>query len=319
MNSEDFIGQERIVRRLRQLYEGAQRQGQVPPHTLIVGRPGAGKSTLSLRVKTLPRIGAFHHVHCTRRMREAEMVRLLVSLDPGDVLYLDELQELRREAAMVLLPALEEGKLPGARTPGESSPMTMMYLAEFSVLAATSRPSELRLELRERFEPCLELEPYSLDQIQTILVRRGRSSFDLDLTPAAARLMAGVCKFTPRRAIQHLKHMAFIATDGEVDEAFAREYLRDSGIDPESGLTALEQRYLVALLVRGNRPALTNTMRTLLGVHLEHLKEELDAHLVALDLVEIGRGRVLTPRGQVLAQRFAPQHEAQPAGQESSS
>src|ERR671921_1152153 len=199
----EYIGQERVKETLQIFIDAAKQRGESLDHVLLYGPPGLGKTTLaaiiavemgvSLRVTSGPAIE-----------RQGDLVSILTNLQPGDVLFIDEIHRLNRVVEEVLYPAMEDfavdiiiGKGPAART-------MRINLPRFTLIGATTRLALLTGPLRDRFGSVLRLDFYS-DHAMEEIVQRSAAVLDVPISEEGAKAIALRSRGTPRVANRLLK------------------------------------------------------------------------------------------------------------------
>lgn len=170
LSLDEYIGQEKVKRNLRVYIQAAKERGDALDHVLFYGPPGLGKTTLAgviaselgvnLKVTSGPAIE-----------KPGEMAAILNNLSEGDVLFVDEIHRLNRQVEEVLYPAMEDYQIDVMIGKGAGARSIRLELPKFTLVGATTRAGLLSAPLRDRFGVVSHLEYYSVDELQTIIIR----------------------------------------------------------------------------------------------------------------------------------------------------
>ena len=291
---DDFVGQDRVRRQLELVLAGARKRGQSADHVLLSGAPGLGKTTLAAIVAA--EVGAqFRATSGPAIERPGDLAAILTGLEPGDVLFVDEVHRLPRTVEEVLYPAMEDfqldivvGKGPGARS-------IRLDLPRFTLVGATTRTGLISAPLRDRFGFAAQLEHYEVAELLTIVVRSA-GLLGVRLDDAGAAEIASRSRGTPRianRLLRRVRDYAEVEADGAVDLAVARAALEVFDVD-ELGLDRLDRRVLEALVDRfGGGPVGLTTLATAVSEESDTLEDAVEPFLLRCGLL------TRTPRGRV--------------------
>src|SRR3954453_3249212 len=194
----DFVGQERVKEQLAIALDAAKARGEALDHLLLAGPPGLGKTSLAQIVRRELGVG-IRQVAGPALERKGDMAAILTSLEPRDVLFIDEIHRINRAIEEILYPALEDFRLdiivgqgPGART-------LTLDLPPFTLIGATTRTGLLTTPLRDRFGMTFRLGYYDTDQLGAIVSRSARI-LGVEIDTQAAAEIAGRARGTPRIA-----------------------------------------------------------------------------------------------------------------------
>jgi Holliday junction DNA helicase RuvB len=306
---EGFIGQSKPKRVLEILCRAAKRKGTCPPHVLLSGPPGLGKTTLA-RIVAEEMGSRLVEVVASNLQSTEQMARHLTKLKPQDVLFIDEIHGLSRGVEEVLYAALEDGRIPivqsgydnlmkslGIGGGGKSQPTTAMVdLPPFTCIGATTLSGLVSDPLRSRFVQVLQLEPYSDAELQTIVLNAA-AAMGFDVSPVVALEIAVRSRATARTAIGNLRWFAEYCegTGSPPDLPAIGESFALKEVDA-NGLTKLDRSYLT-VLVEANAPLGVSTLAASIGEGEDNLLQAVEPFLIRKGYVrKTGRGRVATRR-----------------------
>jgi Holliday junction DNA helicase RuvB len=313
---DEFVGQARTREQLGVVLESARRRGLPPDHLLFSGPPGLGKTSLAAIVAV--ELGAGFRVTSGPALERAgDLAAILTGLEPGDVLFVDEVHRLPRAVEEVLYPAMEDfqidvvlGKGPGARS-------LRLDLPRFTLVAATTRTGLITSPLRDRFGFAARLDYYGAGDLRAI-VTRSASILGVAIDKAGAEVLAGRSRGTPRianRLLRRVRDFAEVRADGRVDVAIAEAALELFEVD-RLGLDKLDLALLRVLCERfGGAPVGRATLAVSVGEEPDTVEDVAEPYLLQLGFLQrTPRGRVATPAafahlGMPLPRAAAPQPE----------
>ena len=293
---DEYINQDTVKGKLRIQVEAAKRRGEPLEHVALYGPPGVGKTSLAnvmahelgvpIRITSGPAIE-----------RAGDLAAILTNLQPGEILFIDEIHRLPRVVEEVLYPAMDVyqldiviGKGPGART-------LRLPLPRFTLVGATTRIGRLSSPLRDRFGATYKLDHFATDALEKV-VRRSARILGIEIEPAAAHEIARRSRGTPRIANRWLKRVrdfAEVRHDGVVTLAVAREALAALEVD-DKGLDAVDRTLLAAIVEKfSGGPVGLETLAAALSEDAETIEDVYEPYLMQEGyLKRTPRGRVAT-------------------------
>lgn len=297
---DEYIGQQHIKKNLSVLIGAAKERGHNPEHVLFYGPPGLGKTTLAHVIAR--EVGANIKITSGPSIeRVGDLAAILTNLQPGDMLFIDEIHRLNKTIEEVLYPVMETGKLDIMIGKGPSARTVQLDLPPFTLLGATTRFGMLSAPLRSRFSGgAFRLEFYTQDEIATIINRSARI-LGINLPEIATTRIAERSRQTPRIANYLLRRVRDYAQmhkkdiDGHsVEEAFSMLGLDAEGLGPQD-ITLLK----IITEKFNNGPVGIKNLATALGEDEGTIEDVVEPYLIQLGLIErTQRGRILTEKGK---------------------
>ena len=296
----DFVGQERVKEQLAIALEAAKARGEALDHVLLVGPPGLGKTTLAQIVRHELGVG-LRTVAGPALERKADMAAILTSLEPRDVLFVDEIHRVNRAIEEILYPALEDFRMDIVVGQGPAARTLSLDLPNFTLVGATTRTGLLTTPLRDRFGMTYRLDLYEPAEL-TLIVRRSARILDVPIEDEAAAEIAGRSRGTPRianRILRRVRDVAQVRHEGSITTDVAQEALALLEVDA-LGLERTDRELLRAIVERfDGGPVGLSTLAVALGEEQDTIEDVYEPYLLRLGLLQrTPRGRTVTSAGR---------------------
>lgn len=295
---DDFVGQEKVRERLLLAVEAARVRGggEALDHVLLSGPPGLGKTTLCYILAQAMGV----RVHATSGPvidKPSDLAGMLTGLNPGDILFIDEIHRLNRVVEEILYPAMEDYAIDIIVGKGPSANSIRLDLPKFTLIGATTRAGQLSSPLRDRFGVSLRLELYKPEELKRI-VTRSATLFGMQIDPEGASEIASRSRGTPRianRILRRVRDFAQVYYDGVITKQAADHALDRLQID-ELGLDRIDHRMLRAIIENyGGGPVGLETLAATIGEEAVTLEDVYEPYLMQIGfLTRTPRGRCVT-------------------------
>ena len=293
----DFSGQQKVVENLEVFVEAAKYRGEPLDHTLLHGPPGLGKTTLSNIIANELGVG-FKITSGPVLDKPGDLAGILTSLEPRDVLFIDEIHRLSPVVEEYLYSAMEDYRIDIMIDKGPSARYIQIDLNPFTLVGATTRSGLLTAPLRARFGINLHLEYYGPEMLQKI-IKRSAMILKVPIDDDAAIEIARRSRGTPRIAnalLRRVRDFAQVKGNGRIDRDIARLSLSALNID-QYGLDEIDNKILLTIIdkFRGG-PVGVSTIATAIGEDTGTVEEVYEPYLIMEGFIKrTQRGRMVTP------------------------
>lgn len=298
---QDYIGQAQVREQMQIFISAAQKRGESLDHILIFGPPGLGKTTLAHIIAQEMRV-SLRQTSGPVLDKAGDLAALLTNLQPGDVLFIDEIHRLSPVIEEILYPAMEDRQLDIMIGEGPAARSIKLDLPAFTLVGATTRAGLLTSPLRDRFGIVQRLEFYSVSELQQILYRSAKI-FDISIDESGALEIARRSRGTPRianRLLRRVRDYAQIKANRHIDEAIADYALSALGID-HAGFDNMDRALLKAIMEKfNNGPVGIDSLAAALSEERGTLEDVVEPYLIQQGfLMRTARGRVVTDKARL--------------------
>jgi Holliday junction DNA helicase RuvB len=291
---DDYVGQDELKRNLRVFIEAAKARSEALDHVLFHGSPGLGKTSLAhilaneLKVNINSTSGPVIE-------RPGDLAAILTSLQPRDVLFIDEVHRLNHVVEEILYPAMEDFQLDIIIGQGPSARTMKIPLPPFTLVGATTRAGLLTPPLRERFGVVLRVEFYSPEDLRKI-VQRSAKLLDIPISEDGAFELSGRSRGTPRvanRLLRRVRDFAQVEAQGVITQEVAKEALDMLGVDGR-GLDKMDRHIMLTIIQKFNGgPIGLDTWSAAVSEEKDTLEDVYEPYLIQIGFLK------RTPRGRM--------------------
>jgi Holliday junction DNA helicase RuvB len=295
---DEYVGQKDLKDNLRVFVGAAKLRDETLDHVLLYGPPGLGKTTMSMilanemgshiRIVTGPSIE-----------KTGDLVAILTSLEPGDVLFIDEIHRLNKVVEEILYPAMEDFCVDVVIGKDASTRSVRIDLPPFTLVGATTRAGDLSAPLRDRFGIISKLEYYSVEELSAIIDRTSKV-YNMEMQDDAKVELAKRSRGTPRianRLFRRVRDFAQYNGDSVITKERTVEALSRLKVD-ELGLDDVDQKYLLGIIHRyQGGPVGVEALAASIGEEPLTLEDVYEPYLLQTGLIQ------RTPRGRIVTQK----------------
>ena len=294
----EYIGQKDVKENMKVFIEAAKMRNESLDHTLLYGPPGLGKTTLAFIIAN--ELGSNIKTASGPTIEKSgDLAAILSSLEPGDVLFIDEIHRMPRMIEEILYPAMEDFTLDIIIGSDGSSRNIKIDLPPFTLVGATTRAGDLSSPLRDRFGILSKLEYYSVDDL-TKIVKRTADVFETPIDDDAAIELAKRSRGTPRianRLLKRVRDFALVNGSGMIDLKITKESLDRLKVDSE-GLDNTDHNLLKAIIYKFNGgPVGIDALASSIGEEVTTIEDVYEPYLLQNGFLKrTNRGRVVTEK-----------------------
>lgn len=295
---DEYIGQEDVKENIRVFVEAAKMRNEPLDHVLLYGPPGLGKTTLAFIIA--------HELGTNIKTasgpsieKSGDLAAILSSLEPGDVLFIDEIHRMPRYIEEILYPAMEDFSLDIIVGSEGNSRNIKIDLPPFTLVGATTRAGDLSAPLRDRFGITSKLQFYTVSELTDIIKRTARV-LGVEIDNSAAIELAKRSRGTPRianRLFKRVRDFALVKGNGKVDLAITEEALERLKVD-KMGLDNTDHELLLAIIEKFNGgPVGVEALSSSIGEEVTTIEDVYEPYLLQTGLLKrTSRGRIATDK-----------------------
>ncbi len=294
----EYIGQEDVKENIRVFVEAAKMRNEPLDHVLLYGPPGLGKTTLAFIIA--------HELGTNIKTasgpsieKSGDLAAILSSLEPGDVLFVDEIHRMPRYIEEILYPAMEDFSLDIIVGSEGNSRNIKIDLPPFTLVGATTRAGDLSAPLRDRFGITSKLQFYTVEELTDIIKRTARV-LNVEIENGAAVELAKRSRGTPRianRLFKRVRDFALVKGNGIVDLAITEAALERLKVD-KMGLDNTDHELLLAVIEKfGGGPVGIDALSSSIGEEVTTIEDVYEPYLLQMGLLKrTSRGRIATDK-----------------------
>ena len=295
---DEYVGQSEIKENLRVFIKACMMRDEVLDHVLLYGPPGLGKTTLAHIIANELGVN-IKNDSGTSIEKSGDLAAILSTLEPGDVLFIDEIHRMPRYIEEILYPAMEDFELDIVVGQDGNTRNIKIDLPPFTLVGATTRAGDISSPLRDRFGIVSKLNYYTDEELKKIVLRTSRV-LNMPITDDAAMELAKRSRKTPRianRLFKRVRDFALVSGSKEITMELTTDSLRRLKVDND-GLDSIDIEYLDALIMKFNGgPVGASTIATSIGEEVTTIEDVVEPFLLQEGFIK------RTPRGRVATEK----------------
>lgn len=295
---DEYVGQKEITDNLRVFIKASKIRNESLDHVLLYGPPGLGKTTLAHIIANELGVG-IKTASGPSIEKSGDLAAILSTLEPGDVLFIDEIHRMPKFIEEILYPAMEDFEMDLVLNNDGKSRNIKIDLPPFTLVGATTRAGDISSPLRDRFGIISKLQYYTEDELLKIVTRTSKV-LNMPIAGDAARLIAKRCRKTPRianRLFKRVRDFALVSGADKIEYDMANESLKRLKVD-EYGLDSIDIEYLKSLITKFNGgPVGVETIATSIGEEVSTIEDVVEPFLLQEGFIK------RTPRGRMAEEK----------------